>query len=53
MQRSHCNSNSDSKGIGAGMDICALLLAVIITTFIVQSIINVTVIATMVLIIVI
>ena len=45
------NSNNDSKSIGAGMDILALLLAVTIVTFTVQLIINVTMIATMVLLI--
>ena len=47
------NSNNDSKSIGAGMDILALLLAVIIAKFTVQLVINVTMIATMVLIIII
>ena len=47
------NSDNDSKRIGACMDILALPLAVIIVTFIVQLAINVTLIATMVLIIII
>ena len=43
------NSNNDSKSIGAGMAILALFLAVITVTFIVQLIVNVTMIATVVL----
>ena len=46
------NSHNDSKRIGAGMDILALPLAVIIVTFKVQLVVNVTMIATMVLIII-
>ena len=50
----HClvpaNSDNDSKRIGAGMDILALPLAVKKVTFIVQLAMNVTMIATMVLI---
>ena len=46
-------SNNDSKRIGDGMDIPALTLAVIIVTFTVQLIRNVTMKATMVLIIII
>ena len=45
------NRNNDSKSIGAGMDVLGLLLAVTIVTFIVQLMINVTVIATTVLLI--
>ena len=45
------NSNNDSKSIRARMDILSLLLTVILMTFIVQLIINVTMIATMVLLI--
>ena len=44
------NSNNDSKSIGAGMEILALILAVITVAFIAQLILNVTGIATMVLI---
>ena len=44
------NSDNYSKRIGAGMEILALPLAVIIVTFIVQLVKNVTMIATMVLI---
>ena len=40
------NSDNDSKRIGAGMNILALPLAVIIVTFIVQLVINLTMIAT-------
>ena len=47
------NSDNDSKRTGAGMDILALPLAVIIVTFIAQLVINVTMIATIVLIIII
>ena len=47
------DSDNDSKHIGAGMDILALPLAVIIVTFIVQIVIHVTMIATMVRIIII
>ena len=47
------NSDNNSKRIGAGMDILALPLAVTIVTFIVQLVINMTMIATMVLIIII
>ena len=57
-RRNHCapvgtrtNIDNDSKRIGAGMDILALPLAVIIVTFIVQLAIHVTMIAKMVLII--
>ena len=39
------NSDNDSKRIGAGMGILALPLAVIIVTFIVQLVVNVTMIA--------
>ena len=46
------NSNNDSKRIGAGMEIPAFFLAVITVTFIVQLIVNVTMIATMVLVII-
>ena len=46
-------SNNDNKSTGAGMDILALLLAVIIVTFITQLLTSVTMIATMVLIIII
>ena len=45
------NSNTDSKSIGAGMDISAILLAVTIVTFIVHLVMSLTMIATMVLII--
>ena len=44
------NSHNDGKSIGAGMVTRALLLAVITVTLIVQLILNVTMIATMVLI---
>ena len=47
------NSNNDGKSIGAGMDVLGLLLAVTIITLIVQLIRNVTMIATMVLLIII
>ena len=43
------NNDNDSKRIGAGMDIPAFALAVILVTFIVQSVISATMIATMVL----
>ena len=44
------NSDNDSKRIGAGVDILALPLSLIIATFIVELSIHVTMIATMVLI---
>ena len=47
----HTHSDNDNKRIGAAMDILALPLAVRIVTFIVQLAVNVTMIATMVLII--
>ena len=51
--RTHSNNDRDCKSIGAGMDILAPLLAVVLVTFIVQLTNNVTMIATMVLLIVI
>ena len=45
------NSNNDNKSTGAGMDRLALLLAVIMVTFMIQSLTSVTMIATLVLII--
>ena len=47
------NSNNDSKSIGAGMNTLELLLAVALATIIIQLSINVTLIATMVLLIII
>ena len=50
---SRTKSNNDSKNIGAGMHILGLLLAVTGVAFIVQLIMNVTMIATMILLIII
>ena len=47
------NNNIDNQSAGAGMDILALLLAVIILAFIIQLFTSVTMIASMVLIIII
>ena len=48
--RTSTNGNNDGKSISAGMDMLALLLAVLIGTVLIQLIINVTMIANILLI---